>query len=320
MPSPTEIRRQLTEKIVAAIESGVMPWRKTWISPKNTGRASNVASGRSYRGINPLLLQIAAIEHGFKSRWWATYLGWQKLGGCQVMKRPADVPQGKWGTQIVFYRPVNKTVVDPKTGEQEEEKFCVLRTFTVFNADQVCGPNAHLYQVPQDWEAGCVHPDFAPADKLIADTGANIRYGGDQAYYRQPCPIGSWPHHSNGDFIQMPLKSNFVTEGAFYETTFHELAHWSEVRVKWNGGREMQELIAEMAACFVSAELGIPNGEPLENHASYVQSWLQSMRGGDATFIFRAASQASKVADYLLAFARKPEEATEPEESCVPSF
>ena len=114
-------------------------------------------------------------------------------------------------------------------------------------------------------------------------------------------------------------KGQFVTEGAFYETLLHELAHWSEVRLKWAGSRETQELVAEMAACFVSTELGIPNGEGLENHAAYVQSWLQSMRG-DHGFIFRASSQASKVADFLLAFSRQPQEATAPEETCVPSF
>ncbi len=316
MPNPTEIRSQLTEKIIAAIERGVVPWRKSWVSPKNTGRAANVASGRAYKGINPLLLQIAAMEHGFRSRWWGTYVQWQQVG-CQVMKRPAGVPPGRWGTQIVFYKPVSKTVVDPITGEEDEEQYRILRTFTVFSADQVCGPNAHEYQVPDNWEAGNVHPDFAPADELITNSGADIRYGGDHAFYRQPCPIGSWPRHSSGDFIQMPPKSNFITEGAYYETTFHELAHWSEVRVNWIGGRELGELVAEMAACFVSAELGIPNGEALENHAAYVQSWLQDMQG-DHGFIFRASSQASKVADFLLAFARQPEMAVEAEEICVP--
>lgn len=318
MPSPTEIRKQLTEKIIAAIEKGIRPWRKTWVSPKNTGRAANVVSGRAYTGINPLLLQIAALEHGFKSRWWGTYVQWQQLG-CQVMMRPAGVPQGRWGTGIVFYKPVSKTVVDPVTGEEDEETYRLLRCFTVFNADQVCGPSAHQYQVPDKWEAGNVHPDFAPADELIASSGADIRYGGDRAYYHQPCPIGSWPHHSSGDFIVLPSKGRFTTEGAFYETALHELSHWSEVRVKWQGSRELGELVAEMASCFVSAELGVPNGEALENHAAYVQSWLQAMRG-DNTFIFRASSQASKVADYLLKFSPQPQEAAEPVEICVPSF
>jgi len=73
----------------------------------------------------------------------------------------------------------------------------------------------------------------------------------------------------------------------------------------------MNELIAEIAASFISSELGIPQGESLENHAAYVKSWLEAMRG-DPTYIFRAASQASKVADFLLSFTRKPEEVIKP--------
>ena len=316
MPNAAEIRRQLTEKIVAALESGVLPWRKSWVSPKNTGRAANVISGRAYTGINPLLLQIAAMEHGFRSRHWGTFLQWQRLG-LSVMKRPAGVPPGKWGTQIVFFKPVKKTVVDPVSGEEGEEKFCVLRTYSVFNADQVTGPNAYQYQVPEIQGEGNIHPDFAPADELIANSGADIRYGGDRACYAVPMPREAWPRHDQGDFIVLPPVSTFVSEGAFYETALHELSHWSEVRLSWTGSYEMGELVAEMAACFVGAELGIPNGESLSNHAAYVQHWLGAMRG-DHNYIFKASSQASKVADYLLAFARRPQEATQPEGELVP--
>jgi antirestriction protein ArdC len=316
MPNAAEIRRELTEKIIAALENGVLPWRKSWVSPKNTGRAANVVSRRAYTGINPLLLQIAAMEHGFQSRWWGTYRQWQQLG-CQVMARPEGVPPGKWGCQIVFFKPVKKTVVDPISGEEDEEKLCVLRTYSVFNADQVTGPNAHLYQMPESQGEANIHPDFAPADELIANSGADIRYGGDRACYAVPMPKEAWPHHSSGDYIVLPPVSTFLSEGAFYETAFHELAHWSEVRLGWTGSYEMGELVAEMAACFVGAELGIPDGESLENHAAYLQHWVQAMRGNH-NYIFKASSQASKVAGYLLAFARKSEEANQPEGELVP--
>lgn len=316
MPAATEIRKQLTEKIVTALESGVLPWRKCWVSPFNTGRAANAVSHRAYTGINPLLLQIAAIEHGFRSRWWGTYLQWQQLG-CQVMKRPAGVAPGHWGTQIVFFKPVAKKVIDPRSGEEEEERFCVLRTYSVFCADQVTGDNAHLYQVPEIQGEGNIHPDFAPADELIANSGADIRYGGDRAYYCEPVPRDSWPHHSQGDFIVLPPVGTFVSEGAFYETAFHELAHWSQVRLNWTGTYAANELVAEIASAFLSTELGVPHGEGLENHAAYLKHWLEAMRG-DSNFIFKASTQASKVADFLLAFARKPEEATLPKGELVP--
>ena len=74
----------------------------------------------------------------------------------------------------------------------------------------------------------------------------------------------------------VPCDSAFTTKGAYYETLLHELAHWSEVRLGWTAKYEMNELVAEIAASFLSSELGIPQGESLENHAAYVRTgWRQ---------------------------------------------
>jgi antirestriction protein ArdC len=308
MPSQTELRKSITQKIIVALEGNILPWRKPWISSENTGRAANVATKHNYSGINPLLLELNAIEHHFQSRWWGTYRQWQEVG-CQVKMRPSGVAPGKWGSQIVFYARVTKNVVDPKTGKEEEEEYPILRTFTVFNADQVVGPNSAAYQVREDWDAATARPVFLPAEKLIQATGAEIRHGGDRAFYRRPVPAGSWPHHSGGDFITVPYDSTFVTRENYYETLFHELAHWSEVRLNWVGTYEMGELIAEIASSFLANELRVPQSEKMEHHAAYVKSWLETMRG-DHTFIFRAATQASKVADYLLSFAANVEAVT----------
>ena len=91
-----------------------------------------------------------------------------------------------------------------------------------------------------------------------------------------PTPVGTWPNHRDGDYIQVPHKSSFIN-GSYYPTILHELAHWSEVRLQWDRekqGYPMGELIAEMASCFLATELNIPNGEHLENHAAYLKSWL----------------------------------------------
>ena len=282
-----------------------MPWRKTWTSAKNTGRAANVVSGKAYRGVNPLLLEIHAQQHGFRSRWWATYQQWTRQLGCRIQKRPADVPNGKWGCQISFYKPCSKKVIDPITGDEEEERYCLLNTYTVFNADQVIG--AEQFQATEEPAIGNTEPDFAPAEGLIEATGVEMKIGGDKAFYRRPIPVDSFPYHTGGDFVQMPNKASFESMGAYYETAFHELGHWSEVRLDWRGSYAQNELVAEMAACFLSAELGIPNGEALINHASYIKSWGNAMRG-DCNYIFKASTQASKVADYLLSFIQQPEE------------
>ena len=152
-------------------------------------------------------------------------------------------------------------------------------------------------------------PNFEPAEKLITASGADLRFGGEQAYYRRPTPHGTWPQHADGDFVQMPRREKFTSQGGYYESVLHELGHWSEVRTGWDStvqGYPLSELAAEMGACFTANELGIPGSDNLENHVAYLQSWLTAMKN-DPKFIFRASTQASKVTDYLMAFVRQAE-------------
>jgi antirestriction protein ArdC len=216
------------------------------------------------------------------------------------MKRPEHIEPGKWGTKIVFYKPITKTHVDQDTGQETEDQFFVMRQWSVFSADQVEG--AEPFRVNEDEPNGAAVPDFAPAETLITRSGADIRYHGDHAYYKRP--VGDWPHHHDGDYIVVPPKHRFNPLGAYYESVFHELAHWSEIRCEWTGSYSMGELIAEMAASFLSTEIGVPQGESLENHASYLSSWLEAMKG-DPSYIFTASTQASKVCDFLMAFVQE---------------
>ena len=315
MQSQNQLRQQITQQIISALEQDLVPWRKPWSVSKNVGRPTNVLSKRTYTGINPLLLELHAQRHGFQSKWWGTFQQWQQLG-CTVSMRPSDVAKGEWGCKIVFYRPISKTTIDPKTGEEDEDKFLVMRTWTVFNAEQCEGKAVEQFRSIEEPTAG-EFPDFEPADELIEATGADIRYGSDKAFYRRPTPDGSFPRHNDGDFIVLPHRHQFLQTGAYYETCLHELSHWSEVRLGWDHdkhGYAMGELVAEMSACFLAQELGIPDGELLENHAAYLADWLKSMRG-DPSFIFKASTQASKVADYLMSFVRQP--VPEPETEAV---
>jgi antirestriction protein ArdC len=309
MSSQKTIREEITAKIVAALEKDLLPWRQMWTTG-NTGRHTNVVSKKPYSGVNPILLEMHALEFGFQSKWWATYNQWHHLG-CYIKRRPDHVRPGQWGCGIVVNLPITKeVVVDPLTGEEEEEKYWLLKRFTLFNAEQAEGAVAEKYQAVE--LPATTEPDFGPADELILATGADVHFGGDMAFYRRPMPEGSWPNHIDGDFIGMPPKCCFE-KGAFYNTLLHEMAHWSEVRVGWDRRKEtyeMGELVAEISSCYLAAELGIPNTEPLDNHAAYVKSWLFGMKG-DPSFIFKASKQASKVCDFLLNFVRQSE--TKPE-------
>jgi len=300
--NPRQIREEITAKIIAALEKDLLPWRRPW-SSNNAGQHSNALTKKSYRGVNPLLLQIHAALFGFTSNWWATFNQWKQLG-CSVNRRPDDVEAGQWGCPLAVYIPITKKAEEPVDDEDEENTFWILKRFTVFNADQVNGANAAQFQAVET--AGDLNPDYEPAEELIEKTGAEIHFGGDKAFYRQP--VGTWPNHYDGDFIQVPHKSSFVN-GSYYPTILHELGHWSEVRVGWDREKEtyaMGELIAEMASCFLASELKIPNGEPLDNHAAYLKSWLEAMHD-DINFIFKASRQASKVCDFLLSFVRQVE-------------
>ena len=301
MPSQNKIRERVTTTIIEALEQGGLPpWKRPWRNDVNAGFPTNVVSGKKYRGINPLLLRIASIRHNFQSKHWATFKQWDELGG-RVMRRPDDVPAGQWGQMIVFWKPVSKTVSDEKEKDTKETYF-VLKTFTVFNIDQVRNDAKNLDHLRVGYgegEAQGMIDNYLDAKRVVEATGADIRHGGNEAYYR--------PSY---DFIQLPHQSQMGLN-EYYETAFHELCHWSEPRLNWKGSYAEGELIAEIGSCFLAEEVGIPTTDDLRNHATYLQSWLTAMRE-DSKFIFRASSQAAKAADFILSFSRTPSAEPEP--------
>lgn len=312
MSKQNEIRQKITDQIIAALSdpTKLPPWRKSWNSDPNTGHSSNVVSERRYTGINPLLLEIAAHRHGLRSKWWGTFRQWSDLGG-QVKRRPADVPPGQWGTSIVFCRPVTKKGT-ADNGEETEDKFWVMRTYTVFNLDQVDGPLDRLRVGSEPLPLHEIEQRHEQADAVIAATGARILHGGSRAFY---CPTG--------DYIQLPHRHQFERVEGYYQTAGHELCHWTEhpSRLNWDRTKPensyaMGELIAELGGCYLMGELGLPTGEDLTNHAAYLKHWLQGMKG-DSRFIFKAAAAASRAVDHILSYSRTEEVTPETEEALV---
>jgi antirestriction protein ArdC len=303
MPSQNAIREQITNTIIEALKSGGLPpWRRPWAADPAAGFPCNVVSQKRYRGINPLLLQIAAMRHGLTSKWWGTFNQWKALGG-RVMRRPNDVPPGEWGTGIIFWSKVTK-VEEDDDGEEEEKDIFFLRQYTVFNVDQVEGSHLDHLRVGHSITNANPVDTYEEADRVIEATEADIRYGGNAAFYNR-----------THDYIQVPLREQF-TAGEYYESVFHELCHWSEApgRLNWNRSGEgyaMGELIAEIGSCYLASELGIQNAETVpNNHVSYLETWLKAM-AGDHRFIFQASSQASKAADFILSFSRASQPADE---------
>jgi antirestriction protein ArdC len=297
---PADIYQQVTDRIVAALENGVSPWRKPWASGTN-GLPRNVVSTNAYRGVNVWLLWLMAEEKGWSSGLFGTYRQWQQLGG--------HVRRAEHGTKIVFWNVSKKMVRDDESGEEEEKRRFFARTYTVFNAEQCAGASLDRFQAPV---IDLPFVDFEPAEKMIAATGADIRIGGDKAFY-----------HPANDFIQLPRKESFESTAAFYSTALHELTHWTGHTSRLNrldklarfgsGVYAVEELVAEMGAAYLTAALGVPNESSHDNAAAYVAHWLQVLRA-DAKAVFTASSAATKAADFLLGFRQdsKSEQTEEP--------
>jgi hypothetical protein len=92
----------------------------------------------------------------------------------------------------------------------------------------------------------------------------------------------------------------------YYSTLCHELTHFTSVEHRCNrqlGKRfgdqayAMEELVAELGAAFLCADLGISDA-PRADHAQYLTTWLSVLKA-DKKAIFTAASKASEAATFL---------------------
>lgn len=288
-----DIYHSVTNQIIESLEAGVPPWVCPWQSGAGDLGPANLASGRSYRGINVLLLNLCASQQGYRFNRWMTFQQAIALGG--------HVRSGERGTPIVFFKMHELDSGDPKppalTPEEVRRVVPLLRTFTVFNADQVEGLSPDVLPVSgvPGWNA-CQVADF-----LLEASGAHIRHGGNRAFYALA-----------GDLIQMPERGAFASAEDYYSTALHELTHWTGHPDRCN--RELrgrahleayafEELVAEMGSAFLTGYCNLPGGL---HHASYIQSWLNALRN-DKRLVFTAAAMAQKAADFLL-----PERVTAP--------
>lgn len=289
-----DVHQAVTDQIVAAIEAGAGEWQMPWHrSGGNLARPVNIASNKAYRGINVLTLWVAAEARGFGHNLWGTYRQWQSVG--------AQVRKGEKGSPVVFYKEF--TVTEDRSEADDDGvavngKRLFARASTVFNASQVDG-----FTPPAEPEAPepVTFDPIAGADRFVAGTGANIRHGGDRAFYR-----------TAGDYIQMPPRDAFTGTDtstpveAYYSTLLHELVHWSgaQHRLDRQFGKRFgdnayaaEELVAELGAAFLCADLEV-SLIPRPDHACYIASWLKVLKA-DSKAIFTAASKAQEAVTWL---------------------
>lgn len=290
MSGTDTIYELVTERVLAKLEEGTVPWSKPW-SASAGGVPVSLSSGKPYRGINVILLAIAAEDGGYRSNWWGTYKQVEKLGG--------NVRKGEKSTIVVFWKRL--LMEDEVDGKKVKKAIPLLRYFRVFNADQ-CENLPEKYQAPAEVEG--TFAEHKDAEQLLKEYFARenaprVSYGGDRAYYQDGV-----------NKIQLPNREDFFTPEEYYSTAFHEVTHstGSSLRLNRPGIAEAnhkfgdvvyakEELCAEMGSAILQAVTGIE--APFDNSAAYIANWLGALKN-DNKLVVQAAAQAQKAVDHIL--------------------
>lgn len=310
-----DIHREVTDRIIAAMEQGIVPWTRSWAGGPMR-MPFNGLTNRPYRGVNTAILWVSQAVAGWGSSAFYTFDQAKEAAGYRKVKlekwpwkrwewageghppERAGVRAGEKGTGITYWS--KRTVTD---NDGEEESIPFARMFTVFNADQIDGLPAPPEAVPlSEWER------IERAEAFVRATGADIV----EHDVSGPCYI---PHL---DRIRIPRPGRYAAGEQYYADLLHELAHYTgaEHRLargfspRGTPGYAREELVAELAAAFCAAHLELAVGTT--EHASYLGSWIATMKE-DPRFLFTVTADARRAAEYLGAREDEPEHEEEDE-------
>ncbi len=292
------VYEEITSRIIAQLELGVVAWRKPWKTYAGKPTAPrNLISQKAYRGINAILTAMSP----YSSPFWLTYKQAQSIGG--------HVNAGEKSTPICFWK-FGVTEVQEPDGEVTEKQFAMCRLYHVFNYEQATIPGLDLGkpEIPDK-----TFNSIPICEQVIANCANKpaIYHHGDRAFYMPSV-----------DHITMPKAEAFDSPEEYYSTLFHELTHSTghKSRLDREGINvahffgdavySREELIAECGAAFLSGHSGIVS-KTLSNSASYLENWIKVLKG-DSRLIFHAASAAQKSADYILGNTTVKGEGTSP--------
>lgn len=280
----------VTDIIIEHLERGTVPWRCPW--QREVGIPRNFHSGKTYKGINVLLLGMRHMP----SPHWLTFRQALELGG--------HVRKGERGAHVIKVGESQRSKDEQEHASESDEpqrKRLFLREYTVFNATQIEG-----IEFPPALNIPLLSPHerIQAAEQIIAEMQLPpvIEEGKTtRACYRMAT-----------DTIQMPAFATFESAEAYYLTLYHEMVHCTgsprrlnrESLIKHDGfgGKvySLEELVAEMGAAFLGMETHLVR-DAHEQSAAYLQSWLDVLRVKEhKRWIINAASHASKAADFIL--------------------
>ena len=281
-----DVYSTITNQILADLAQGVAPWTKPWIAGHAAGPVSRPLrhSFEPYSGINTLVLWGTAVDRGYGAPIWMTFRQALELGGA--------VRKGEKGTCVVYANRITRQETND-CGEDVERAIPFLKAYTVFNVEQIEGLPERFTAAPAILSEDA---RIARAEAFLEATKASVVHGGDMACYDLVA-----------DRIRLPVFASFNSAHDYYATRGHETVHWTRhpTRLDRDFGRKTfgdegyarEELVAELGAAFLCAELGV-DLRPREDHAAYIGSWLKVL-AGDKRAIFTAAAHAQKAVDYL---------------------
>jgi antirestriction protein ArdC len=264
------IAQTITDNIIKQLEAGTAPWVRPWHS-NGIDAPYNPVAKRYYNGINFIHLSMMPAS----TNYWCTYKQAQSVG--------AQVKKGSKGIQVVYFSPLE---IHDKTSD-EIKKIPMLKTYTVFNADQIEG-----LELPANNAERSEIETIESCEDFIRAQKARISFGGNRAFYAPSI-----------DAIQLPERTQFKSTADYYATTLHELAHWTghESRLNRSFGKRFgnqayafEELVAELGSAMLCAHLKI-DGQL--QHASYIANWLEVLKN-DPKNILKAGALAQKILDF----------------------
>jgi len=275
-----DVYQIITNRIIEQLEGQVIPWRKPWTE---AGHPQNLITKRPYTGMNTWLLASLGYSQNY-------FLTWN-----QIQDAGASVKRGEKGHIIIFwkYLPQDKR----EDTEQEQRSKALLRYYRVFNIAQ-CDGLPEVLSIPFD------HYEISRmgACEEIIERMPNcpdIKHTKHQACYD---PLK--------DVISMPKQGTFATPESYYGTLFHELIHSTghQSRLNRRGIVEdhnyasipysMEELIAEIGACYLNSVAGIIDKE-FDNSVAYIKGWIDVLRNDKRMIVF-ASGQAQRAVEYIL--------------------
>lgn len=301
-----DYREALLVKIIDRMKDAVKyekPWMECNTAP------FNLASGKDYKGMNALNL----LMEGQNSPIWMTYKQITDLAKEEDKKY--FVKKGEKGMEInyLIYRykkDDDGNIIKDSNGNYEPvtndsgTKLFDLKKYTVFNANQIENYPPFIVN-DKSFE------DYKPAELFIQamkESGINIKFHSKEKAYYSP----------SEDCVYVPEKSSFKSEGHFYRTIAHELAHATGHHSRLDRDQTgsmmgmtkdsvdkyaKEELVAELTSYFVCAELGIPyDSNAHENHAAYLKSWINALddKENGMKFFKESVKEAEKATDHQL--------------------